>query len=96
MNISEAYKLVANLDYKETHRRYAPKRGLLQFNKHGEVVSIYRFKSLPTEQEKYDSLRKHPGCLQISTMPDWFSSPKELQARINEDLWLFAHMKSKT
>ncbi len=96
MNIDRAYRLIANLDYKETHRRYAPQYGLLQFNRHGEVVNIYRFKSMPTEQEQYESLKKHPGCLQIFTESGLYSSPKELQDRINQDLWLFSHMKNQS
>lgn len=93
MTIEEAYQLVANLDFKESHRRFAPQYGMLQFNHIGEVVSVYRFKRMPHEAEQHEALTKHPRCLQISTQPHWFASPVALQERINQDLWLFAHMK---
>ena len=93
MTINEAYRLVANLDYKESIRRFAPQHGLLHFNRNGDVESVYRYKTTPPEREKNQALAKHPGCLQIATTPHWFSSAKELQNRINQDLWLFSHMK---
>lgn len=93
MMIEEAYRLVANLDYKESHRNFAPKHALVQFNRSGEVVGVSRFKSTPDEMQQYEALAKHPGCLQIFSEPHWFSSPEELQSRINEDLGLFSKMK---
>jgi hypothetical protein len=93
MTIEQAFVLVKNLDYKETHRRFAPQYGLLQFNSSGEVVSIYRYKTTPHEPEQFEAISKHPGCLQISTMPHWFETAQELQERIDKNLWIFAHMK---
>ena len=93
MTTQEAFQLVANLDFKESHRRYAPQYGLLQFNHLGEVVSVYRFKRIPHEAERYEALTKHPRCLQISTRLDWFADDAALQERIDKELWLFAHMK---
>lgn len=95
MTLDEAFNLVANLDYKETHRRFAPQHGLLQFNRHGEVVSVRRFKYTPGEKEQHEALTEFPGCLQISTAPHWFGCPADLQRRISEGLGLFAHMKRK-
>ena len=95
MSISEAYQLVANLDSKASLRRFAPQHGLVQFNSRGEVVSVHRFKTIPHEAEQHEALCRHPGCLQISTMPHWYKSPEELQVRINADLWLFSHMKAE-
>ncbi|WP_038166915.1 hypothetical protein [Verrucomicrobium sp. BvORR106] len=95
MNLEKAFELVNNLDYKESHRRFAPQHGLLLFDSSGEVVSIYRFKTTPHEAEHIEALAKHPRCLQISTMPNWFATPAELKARIDGDLWLFSHMKPR-
>ena len=96
MTIIEAFQLVANQDFKESHRRFAPQHGLLQFDRHGVVTSVYRFKAVPHEKEQCESLSKHPGCLQISTMPHWFATAEDLQKRIDRDLHLFAHMKPRT
>lgn len=96
MIIEDAFQLVANLDFEESHRRFAPQHGLLQFNRKGEVVSVYRYKSIPRELEQNEALSKHPGCLQISTMPHWFASPADLKKRIDKDLWLFVHMKERS
>lgn len=93
MNIKEAFELVKNLDFKESHRHLAPQHGLLQFNGDGEVISVYRYKKIPHEAEQNEALAKHPRCLQISTMPHWFDTEDDLQARIDKELWLFAHMK---
>ena len=90
MNIEEAFRLVANLDFKESHRRYAPQYGLLQFNSTGEVVGFSRFKDYPDEIVQYQTLTSHPGCLQIFTVPTRFKTAEDLQRRINEDLWLFS------
>lgn len=96
MTIEEAHRLVANLDYKEGHRKFAPKHALVQFNRTGEVVGVSRFKCTPDEVQQYEALAEHPGCLQIFSEPHWFSSPKDLQSRINEDLWLFSKMKQSS
>jgi hypothetical protein len=93
MIIEEAFKLVKNLDYREAHRRFAPQHGLLQFNKEGEVVSVYRYKTTPDEPEQHEALSKHSGCLQISTTPDSFETAEDLRARIDKHMWLFARMK---
>ena len=96
MTIEQAFVLVKNQDYKESLRRFAPQFGLLQFNRSGEVVSVYRFKTTPHEPEQNAALSKHPGCLQISTMPHWFSTPEELKARMDTAMWIFPHMKPQT
>jgi hypothetical protein len=93
MTIEAAFELVKNLDYKETHRRFAPQHGLLHYNREGEVVGVYRYKTIPHEAEQNEALSKHPGCLQIATMPDWFESVSDLKARVSKDLWIFGHMK---
>jgi len=93
MTIEEAFRLVKNLDWKETHRRYAPQYGLLQFNCDGEVVSVYRYKKMPHEPEQHEALSRHPRCLQISTRPDSFATPEDLRARIVTGISVFARMK---
>ncbi|MDZ4402143.1 hypothetical protein [Prosthecobacter sp.] len=95
MTINQAFELITNLDYKEAHRRFAPQHGLLQFNSDGEVVGVSRYKTVPNETEQKEALFKHPGCIQIFTMPKWFVTADELQERINKDLWIFAHMKPR-
>lgn len=93
MTIEQAFELVANLDYKESHRRYAPQHGLLQFDRRGAVMGVYRFKKKPSETEQYETLEKHPGCLQFFTSPDSFANSAELKKRIDAGLWLFANVK---
>jgi hypothetical protein len=95
MTIDEAFTLVKNFDYSLSRRRFAPKHGLVQFNSSGEIVSVYRFRETPHEKEQYEALAAHPGCLQISTMPDWFETADELKTRIERSLWLFSHMKRR-
>jgi hypothetical protein len=95
MTIDEAYSIVAQLAYKESHRNYKPKHGLLVFDRRGQVVSVEMYKRIPSEAQQDEHLSKHPRCLQIFTKPHWFGSPADLQARINEDLWIFKQMKNE-
>jgi hypothetical protein len=92
MKLEEAYRLVSNLDFRKNLRRFAPKHSLILFDHRGEVVAVYRYKNVPDGMQQSSALKKHPGCLQIFGMPDWYASPQELQERIRSDLWIFAHM----
>ncbi|WP_395752510.1 hypothetical protein [Prosthecobacter sp.] len=94
MTLEDAVILINNLDFKESHRRYASRHGLLLFDRDGQVVAVYRYKEQPDEWEQHRTIKQHPGCLQISTSPGWYPSIEELKERIDDSMRLFAHTKT--
>ena len=94
MTIEEAYELIENRDYAEgLKRKFAPGFSLLHINRTGDVVSVLRFKNLPTEEEQREALKENRGCIQLNTNPGMYSSALELRERIESSKWLFDKMK---
>lgn len=94
MTIEEAYELIENRDYAEgLKRKFAPGFSLLHVNRTGDVVSVLRFKKLPTEEEQLEALKENRGCIQLSANPGMYSSALELRERIESSKWLFDKMK---
>ena len=97
MSIAEAFILIENLDYPDgLKRRLAPGFSLLQIARSGEIVSVERYKVLPTEADQIEMLNRHPGTVQINGKPGLYVSSEELQQHVVDSLWLFEHMKEKT
>jgi hypothetical protein len=93
MTLEEAIALINNLDFKETHRRYAPQHGLLLFDRTGQVVAVYRYKETPDESEQCRTIKQHGGCVQISTWPGLYATAGALRKRIDQSMDVFALMK---
>ena len=97
MTIDEAFRLVENLDYPEgLKRKFAPGYSILQFDRTGEIVVVERYKSLPTEADRIELLKRFPRTVQISGMPGLYSSSEELTQHVRDSMWLFAKMKPAT
>ena len=93
MTVDEAFQLIENLDHPEgLKRKLAPGYSLLQITRDGDVVSVERFKELPTEAEQLAALNKHPGCVQINGSPGMYASVEELREHIRGSMWLFDRM----
>lgn len=94
MTIDEAFRLIENLDHPEgLKRKFAPKYSLVQVNRDGDVVSVERFKELPTEAEQLAVLRRNRGCIQINGSPGMYASADAPRERISRSMWLFDKMK---
>jgi hypothetical protein len=97
MTIEEAYELIENRDYAEgLKRKFAPGFSLIHVNRDRQVLSVLRFKKLPTEQEQLDAIVENRGCIQLSANPGMYSSASELRERIEGSMWLFDKMKPAT
>ncbi|OHX35726.1 hypothetical protein BJL95_16050 [Methylomonas sp. LWB] len=93
MNISEAVRIINNLDYEEgLKRKFAPQHSLMQLDRNGDIVAIYRFKKSPTEEEQVEALKKHRGTVQIPAMPGMFDTVAALQARISKSMPVFSSL----
>lgn len=94
MNISEVVNLINNLDYEEgLKRKFSPQYSLMQLDRTGEIVAVYRFKTTPTEEQQLEALKTHRGTIQIPAMVGMFDTEVSLKARIKDSMSLFSHIK---
>lgn len=94
MTVEEAFRIVENLDHPEgLRRKLAPAYSLLQVNRDGEVVSVERFKALPTDSQKLAAPQKHRGCIQLNGNPGLYESVDDLRKEIDETMWLFDRLE---
>jgi hypothetical protein len=91
----EAIILLNNLDVSGLKRKFRPKHSLIQVNRKGKIEAIYKFKSIPTEEQQIEALNKHPGTIQIPAMEDIYRNGAELKGTINKSMWLFDKMKKR-
>lgn len=94
MELSEAIKLINNLDYDEgLKRKFSPQYSLIQLNRTGKIEAIYRFKNPPTDIQQVEALKKHRGTIQIPAMLGMYETVSLLEARIAKSLPLFSSLK---
>lgn len=93
MDICDAFCLINNLDYeKGLKRKFGPKYSLMQLDKRGDIVAVYRFKNSPTEKQQLDALKSHSGTIQIPAMVGMFNTMEELEIRVEKSMSLFSKM----
>ena len=94
MNICEVVHLINNLDYeKGLKRKFGPKYSLMQLDRSGEIVAVYRFKDSPSEEQQLNALKRHRGTIQIPAMVGMFDTIEALEIQIKKSMLLFSVMK---
>ena len=93
MNLKEAMITINNLDVAGLKRKFRPKHSLIQINRKGEIIGVYKFKETPSEEQQLEALNKHPGTVQIPAREDTYENEQELKDAIKETMWLFDKMK---
>lgn len=94
MNLSEVFRLINNLDYEEgLKRKFGPKYSLMQLDRNGEIVAVYRFKELPSEEQKVEMLKKYRGTIQLPAMVGMYETAESLRQRIAKSMSLFSSLK---
>ncbi len=94
MNVTEVFRLINNLDYDEgLKRKFGPKYSLMQLDKHGEIVAVYRFKEAPSEEQQVEALKKHRGTIQIPAMVGMYETIESLKVCITDSMPLFSSLK---
>lgn len=95
MKISEAHKLINNLDYEEgLKRKFSPQYSLIQVNYDGGIVAIYRYKERPSEDVYSRVLKDHPGTVQIPARVGLYPTENSLKEAINKRRSILNKMKS--
>jgi hypothetical protein len=93
MNLKEAIISINNLDVAGLKRKFRPKHSLIQINRKGEIVGVYKYKEIPTEEQQLEALNKHPGTVQMPAREETYKNEHELKDAIKETMWLFDKMK---
>ncbi len=93
MNLKEAMIAINNLDVAGLKRKLRPKHSLIQINRKGEIIGVYKYKEMPSEEEQLEVLNKHPGTIQIPAREDTYENEQKLKKAIKETMWLFDKMK---
>ena len=94
MQITEVHSQINNLDLKEgLRRKFGPQHSLMQLDRNGTIVAVYRFKSSPSEADCVDALNRHPRTIQIPASVNTYPELKDLQQAIEKTMGLFNGMK---
>lgn len=93
MNLNEAMIAINNLDAVGLKKKFSPKHSLIQINRKGEIIGVYKYKEMPSEKQQLEVLNKHPGTVQIPAREGTYENEQELKDAINETMWLFDEMK---
>ena len=92
MNLEDATILINNLDATGLKKKLRPKHSLIQINRKGEIVAVFKFKENPTEEQQIEALNENPGTVQIPAMEETYQSESELERAIRSSMWLFDNM----
>ena len=94
MDITEVFHLINNLDYEEgLKRKLGPKYSLMQLDRSSEIVSVYRFKEPPSEEQQVEALKKHRGTIQLPAMVGMYDTTETLRQCIAKSMPLFSSLK---
>jgi hypothetical protein len=84
MTITDAFRLINNLDVRDALRKYAPQWATVVSDRSGNVLEVVRFKESPTLEADKRCMQKYPGSIQFTTWQGQYSTAEALAARILE------------
>jgi hypothetical protein len=93
MNMKNAMRAINNLEVVGLKRKFRPKHSLIQINRKGEIIAVYKYKEMPSEEQQLEALNRHPGTVQIPAREGTYENEQELKEAIKETMWLFDKMK---
>ena len=93
MDLEKAIIVLNNLDVSGLKRKLRPKHALIQVNREGEIVGIYKYKENPSTTQQLEALKKHPSSIQIPAEEGLYENEQKLKDAIAKRMWLFDKIK---
>lgn len=82
MNTAEAFRLIHNLDVRESLRKYQPRHAIVAVAADGTIRGIERFKDYPSWSEQDAAFEKYKGCAKFFADATTYQSIEDLEAKV--------------
>lgn len=82
MNTAEAFRLIHNLDVRESLRKYQPRHAIVAVAADGTIKGIERFKGYPSWPEQDAAFEKYEGCAMFFADATTYQSIEDLESKV--------------